>query len=372
MLMAYPKDIDQDEIDEVIDRHLKEINDGPLFRGTNAAAVLAKIQEDPRFTGMKHSDLPLYKRLRANIIFRIAAIMLFALFTILYVVRSGQQESSTNIARLQTPIVPGSNKAVLTLANGKKISLNDVAVGELANEGSVSIRKAKNGQVIYDLSKPVGRRLPTGYNTIETPKGGAYHVILPDGTLVWLNSASSLTFPAKFSDAGREVTLKGEAYFEVARHKTIPFHVNVKGSRVEVHGTHFNISAYEDDVEVATTLLEGSVSVSKNSRKSLLVPGQQSLISDGSDDIEVKIVNVEDVMAWHNGYFKFNDEKIESILKQVSRWYDVEVVYRNTRPSQKLGGMSYRTKPLPDLLDQLEKIGNLHFKLEGRRIIVVD
>lgn len=372
-LMAYTKDIDQGKIDVMLNRQLQEINEGPLFRGTKADSVLALIKKDPRFISRdERSDLPIYKRLIGSTVFRIAAVLMLTLFAVLYAIRLEKEGTAADARADKVVIAPGTNKAVLTLANGKQISLNDAEAGELANEGNVSIRKTGTGQLIYDLSNSSsGDKESAGYNTIQTPKGGAYHVILPDGTLVWLNSASSMTFPTKFS-TNREVSLKGEAYFEVAHRKKTPFHVNVKGSKVEVLGTHFNISAYSDDAEVATTLLEGSVSVSKNNRKSLLVPGQQSLIMDGSDRIVVRTVNTEDVMAWHNGYFRFNDEDIKSILKKVSRWYDVEVEYRNSKPSQKLGGMSYRTKSLNDLLDQLEKIGNLHFKLEGRRIIVLD
>lgn len=373
-LLSYYKEIERGEFDAVIDPHLRESSGGPLFRGAKAQQVLTKIKKDRRFIDNNKVQIvtPIHKKLLGNTWLRIAAVIVLALFVVLFVSRSDKDKSAIT-DQAQVAIVPGTQKAILTLANGKKINLNQVSVGELANEGNVSIRKTSSGQLIYDLSKSgLPGQLTAGNNTIETPKGGEYHVILPDGTLVWLNSASSLTFPTKFSGDNRNVTLKGEAYFEVAHNKKAPFHVHAKGSRVDVLGTHFNISAYDDDVDFITTLLEGSVSVSKNNRKSLLVPGQQSVVMDGSDNIAVRTVNVEEAMAWHNGYFRFNDEDIKSILKKISRWYDVEVEYRNTKQSQTLGGMSYRTKNLKDLLIQLEKIGNLHFKLEGRRIIVLD
>jgi transmembrane sensor len=373
-LLSYYKEIERDELDELIDPHLRESNGGPLFRGAKAQQILAQIKKDPRFIDNNQVQIgtPLHKKLLGHIWLRIAAALVLALFVVLFINRSDKNKL-VHTDQAQIEIAPGTKKAILTLANGQKINLNEVAVGELASEGNVSIRKTNSGQLIYDLSKSgVSGPFATGNNIIETPKGGEYHVILPDGTLVWLNSASSLSFPTKFSGSNRNVTLKGEAYFEVAHNKNAPFHVHAKGSRVDVLGTHFNISAYDDDADFITTLLEGSVSVSKNNRKSLLVPGQQSVVMDGSDNIAVRTVNVEDVMAWHNGYFRFNDEDIKSILKKISRWYDVEVEYRNTKQSQQLGGMSYRTKSLNDLLIQLEKIGNLHFKLEGRRVIVLD
>lgn len=373
-LLSYYKEIEREELDELIDPHLREAGGGPLFRGAKAQQVLAQIKKDPRFIDNNQVKIvtPIHKKLPGYTWLRIAALIVIALFVIFFISRSGQNKPA-HTDQAQLAIAPGTKKAILTLANGQKINLNEVAVGELANEGNVSIRKTSSGQLIYDLSKSgLSGQLTAGNNTIETPKGGEYHIILPDGTLVWLNSASSLTFPTKFSGKNRIVTLNGEAYFEVAHNKNTPFHVHAKGSRVDVLGTHFNISAYDDDPDFTTTLLEGSVSVSKNNRKSLLVPGQQSVVMNGSDNISVRTVNVEDVMAWHNGYFRFNDEDIKSILKKISRWYDVEVEYRNTKQSQQLGGMSYRTKSLNDLLIQLEKIGNLHFKLEGRRVIVLD
>jgi len=369
-LMDLTKEMDQEEMDEMIDKELQGINTGPSFNGAEANAVLNLIKKDPQFNNV---SVPIYRRLYNNNIFRIAAILVPAVFTILYIVFTKKEDTSANVKPNQIVIAPGKNKAILTLANGKEISLNDAQTGELANEGNVSITKNRTGQLVYNQSDlPSVDKKELSYNTIKTPNGGEYHIILPDGTRVWLNSASSLKFPTRFSKQNREVILKGEAYFEVAHDKRTPFHVKAKGSMVEVLGTHFNISAYDDDDEVATTLLEGSVKVSKNKHKSLLVPGQQSLILDGVDSIVVKNVNTEDAIAWHNGFFKFQNEDIKSVLKKVSRWYDVEVEYRNTKKSPKLGGLSYRTKSLNDLLAQLEKIGNLHYKLEGRRIIVVD
>ena len=369
-LMDLTKDIDQEEIDEMIDKELQGVNSGPSFTASEADAVLNLIKKDPQFNSVR---LPIYKRLYNNTIFRVAAILIPSVFTILYIVLSKKEDTSANVKPHQVVIAPGNNKAILTLANGKEISLNDAKNGELANEGNVSIRKTRTGQLVYNQSDlPSGNKKELSYNTIKTPNGGEYHIILPDGTRVWLNSASSLKFPTKFSKQNREVILKGEAYFEVAHDKKVPFHVKAKGSMVEVLGTHFNISAYDDDDEVATTLLEGSVKVSKNKHKSLLVPGQQSLLIDGVDDIVAKKANTADAIAWHNGFFKFQDEDIKNVLKKVSRWYDVEVEYRNTKKCPKLGGLSYRTKSLNDLLAQLEKIVNLHYKLEGRRTIVVD
>nr|WP_305121106.1 FecR domain-containing protein [Pedobacter xinjiangensis] len=207
-------------------------------------------------------------------------------------------------------------------------------------------------------------------NTIETPKGGEYQVILPDGTKVWLNSASVLTFPARFTLKNRSVKLIGEAYFEVAKDKQRPFQVNLGRTTVEVLGTHFNIAAYHDDPEIKTTLLEGSVKISGFSKKVVLQPGEQASVAN--DDISVSHPKLTEVMAWKNGYFSFNNEDIKSIMKKVSRWYDVDVEFVGNISSQQFGGTFNRSKTVEELLAHLEVLGTIKFKMKGRRIIVMN
>jgi transmembrane sensor len=197
-------------------------------------------------------------------------------------------------------------------------------------------------------------------------------VVLPDGTHVWLNSASSLSYPVEFAGNERRVKLTGEAYFEVAKNKDKPFYVNSNNVQVRVLGTHFNISAYNDDDELKATLLEGSVQVSKNNSQSLLKPGQQAVINNGADMIRVSQANINEVMAWKNGYFIFNDDNIATILKKVSRWYDVDVEQRGNFEGQHFGGTFYRTKGIDELLKNLEKIGKVHFKITGRRVTAME
>jgi ferric-dicitrate binding protein FerR (iron transport regulator) len=237
------------------------------------------------------------------------------------------------------------------------------------------VLKTGSGQIVYKaLSTGQSRAAISdiSYNTLSTPKGGEYQVVLPDGTKVWLDAASSISYPVAFAGNVRRVKLTGQAYFEVAKNKEKPFYVDVNEVQVRVLGTHFNISAYNDDNAMTTTLLEGAVQVTNNNSLSLLKPGQQAVISNGSNNILVANANINDAMAWKNGYFTFNDDNITGIMRKVSRWYDVDVEYRTADTGQQFGGTFYRSKSISELLAHLEKIGKLHFKISGRRIIVMD
>ncbi|TZF81349.1 DUF4974 domain-containing protein [Pedobacter sp. BS3] len=280
-------------------------------------------------------------------------------------------------------VLPGSNKAVLTLANGLKIALNDVSEGEVAYQEGIKITKATEGQIVYSKTTPSGN-IPSAegiereaFNTIEVPKGGQYSLILPDGTRVWLNSASSLRYPALFAGKERNVELTGEAYFEVAKDPARPFKVSAGGTMVQVLGTHFNISAYPDDEYVATTLLEGSVkmshllkgALSDNASEIKLKPGQQAIALHTGGQINVRAVkNADDAIAWKSGYFKFNNEDIRSIMKRVSRWYNVNVVYQGDMNDKIYGGTFSRSKSIADLLYNLQLTGTIHFKIEDAYI----
>lgn len=288
---------------------------------------------------------------------------------------------------VENDINPGKNKAVLTLANGQKISLTDALNGELAQQAGVTISKTANGQLIYQAAPNASGKNTAEYNTIEAPRGGQWQVILPDGSKVFLNASSSLKYPVSFATKERKVELKGEAYFEISHNKKSPFRVIAKGQTVEVLGTHFNIMSYDDEKTVKTTLLSGSVKVSSNGSNVagvnavgikavkpaaeflILKPGEQSQVSPGNMKL-IHDVDLEDVLAWKNGYFKFN-ENLRSIMTKVSRWYDVEVVYETQPdPEFKFKGEISRDKNISELLNMLDYTGNVHFKIEGRRVIV--
>lgn len=268
-------------------------------------------------------------------------------------------------------IPPGKVGATLTLANGRKIRLSDATNGQLAHESGISISKTTEGQVIYDLQNntPGHPKLSAAsqYNTLSTSKGETYQLRLPDGSKIWLNAASSLTYTANLYEHGmRTVSLKGEAYFEVAKDKAHPFVVTTDKQQVKVLGTHFNVMAYTDESVVKTTLVEGSVDVNNN----ILKPGQQAETYKTLTNITD--INTSDAIAWKNSLFVFRNENIQSIMKKISRWYDVDIEFRDKDILNKnFGGTFSRFKNVSDMLHTMELTGVIHFKIEGRRIIVM-
>lgn len=267
-------------------------------------------------------------------------------------------------------IAPGGNKAILTLANGKKIILNDAANGKLAVQSGIKVIKAANGQITYTIANTKTVNTNVAFNTIETPVGGQYQVILPDGTKVWLNAASVFRYPVMFTGKERKVELTGEAYFEVAHNKNMPFRVVNPRQTIEVLGTHFNIMAYDDEMSVKTTLLEGSVKVSDANHSIVLNPGQQSQVKGPSIEV-INDANISDVVAWRNGRIQFSNSNIESIMRMLSRWYNIDVRYTGSKISTSFGGSVSRSKNLSVILKVLESTGDVHFKIEGRRVTVM-
>jgi transmembrane sensor len=263
-------------------------------------------------------------------------------------------------------ISPGSNKAILTLADGKKIMLTDAAQGGIAKQAGVSIIKTSKGELIYTIAGNGGKQDSSQYNTIETPKGGKYQVNLADGTKVWLNAASVFKFPASFANMKfRRVELNGEGYFEVAKNKEVPFIVKTANQEVKVLGTHFNINSYADEPNSKTTLLEGSVVVNGNT---MLIPGQQCVAT--GPELKVSEADTELAIAWKNNKFMFDNEHIESIMRKVARWYNVDVVYEGAIPNERFGGSVSRFDNISTVLNMLQITGNVHFKIDGRRVTV--
>ena len=266
-----------------------------------------------------------------------------------------------------------SNKAYLTTANGRKIILNDTEFGAVTMEAGVKVSKTASGTVVYQFEDggAEGAKQQVANNTITTPRGGRYQLVLVDGTKVWLNAASSIEFPVKFVGARRSVKLKGEAYFEVAKDKAKPFIVNAAGTEVEVLGTHFNVSAYEDDKKVTTTLLEGAVRLKKGAEAKLLQPGQEAVVNSGSNDIDVKKADLEQVMGWKNGYFIFNDATpVTVIMKEVARWYDVDIELQGDLSNKRFGGTVSREGDIRTLLENMELTSAIHFKIDGKKVTI--
>jgi len=299
-----------------------------------------------------------------------AACLILAFCTVLYFYHDGTSDGNKIAQVLFQDISAGGNKAYLTLANGKKISLTDASSGTIATQAGIQITKTSSGQLIYTIAnqKAIGKN--DYYNRIETPKGGQYQLNLPDGTKVWLNSASSLKYLVNFSSKEeRIVELTGEAYFEVAKDKNHPFLVRSAGQEVKVLGTHFNVNAYDDENGVKTTLLEGSVKVNNNV---VLDPGEQSVFIGGK--LNVKAVNASDAVDWKNGEFVFNKDPLTDILRKVSRWYNVDIVYVRNLGSPldvpTFSGSVSRFENVSVILRMLEETSNVRFAIEGKTIKV--
>lgn len=268
-------------------------------------------------------------------------------------------------------VVPGGNRAILTLANGKKIELTSVGDGELAKQTGISIKKTHNGELVYTMSAQ-GNNVPVEYNTTETPRGGQYQLELADGTKVWLNASSSLRYPTRFAGKERRVELTGEAYFEVTHNASMPFKVKTDKEVVTVLGTHFNVNAYHDEPFVKTTLLEGKVRINalKSHTSGILKPGEQAILTDGQ--IKIAVGDTEAATAWKNGYFRFRGENITSIMRKLSRWYNIDVQYATTISDEGYYGTISRFKNIKQVLAVLSETGSVHFKVDGRRVTVME
>ena len=264
-------------------------------------------------------------------------------------------------------IVAGGNKAVLTLADGSNIVLDSTHNGTLTKQGNTKVVQVNMATLAYHSDTESSQQVV--YNTLATPSGGQYQLILPDGSKVWLNAASSIHFPTVFKGNERHVTVTGEAYFEVAKNAAMPFTISVKDMEVKVLGTHFDIMAYDDESTMNTTLLEGSVKVSQGNLVRMLVPGQQSNI-DKTGSIKVTDAAVEEVMAWKNGWFQFNAHDIKTVMRQISRWYNVEVVYEGKIPPGHFTGLVSRNNDISQVLKIMQSAG-VRFKIEGRKLIVL-
>lgn len=263
------------------------------------------------------------------------------------------------------PVRPGGDRATLTLADGSIVSLDSIRNGQIASENAGKVTKAENGLIVYEAGQSSAA---ISYNTIATPRGGQYRLELSDGTRVWLNAASSLRYPVRFDGENREVELTGEAYFEVAKNAAKPFRVKANGAEVVVLGTHFNVNAYADEPATRTTLLEGSVKVLTGARSDLLRPGQQADVKAGG--IAVSAADTDKAVAWKEGYFQFSGSSLQEVMRQLMRWYDIDVRYEGVIRPRRFGGEISRTSNLDEVLKILE-ISGVHFKLTEKQLLVM-
>jgi len=310
-----------------------------------------------------------YKTLWAKLLVAASVIAVIGISVFMYQ-RKPISQQTASLKPHPTFVAPGSDKAVLVLANGKKVLLTKQASGVIAVQAGVQVSNSKNGQLVYTGNlKATNNNMNIAFNTIETPRGGKYQLQLPDGTKVWLNAASSLRYPVAFSGSTRDVELTGEAYFEVAKDKTKPFTVNASSQKVTVLGTHFNINAYKDEPRIATTLLEGSVKVTYGESHALLVPGQQSSLR--GEQLTVAKTDTYLATAWKDGKLAFLRTDLKTVLRQISRWYNIDVEYIGKTPQFSISGDVSRDADLSAMLRILE-IYDVHFTQQGRKLIITD
>jgi transmembrane sensor len=372
-------------VQSIITRMLEQQSPGPLSETEHWKDMLEKIMAIDKPAGDELLNEPHKQRFS---FFRWAAVAALVLLTTAggYLLLNSRP-AVMPVRPVAQVIPPGGNKAVLTLANGSKIVLDSAQNGELLLQGGASVNKTGNGQLAYHPSAG-NPEAEVVYNMLSTPKSGQFKLILSDGTRVWLNAASSIKYFTSFSGGPRKVELTGEAYFEVAKKgKDAPFLVTVNGTQIAVLGTHFNVMAYNDEPDMKTTLLEGSVMLSLAGNKQLLKPGQQAQVplrktgngpAAGDENVaasgKIKVVDIPEtagVIAWKEGNFIFEGEPIQSIMRKLSRWYDLEVSYKGSVTREGFNGTISRFEPASEVLKMLELTGLLHFKVEGRRITVM-
>jgi transmembrane sensor len=358
-------------IDEAINRTTH-----PGFSDANKAkqalqSIKAKILEEQQRPSRVYHMLSINKRW---IRYAAAVIAVISSAILIKYNASKSEPAPANIAAVNTvhDVEPGGQKAILTLSDGSTIVLDNANNGQIAQQGQMQVIKLGNGEIQYrSLNKNRGREQAVAFNTMSTPRGGQYQLVLPDGSRVWLNSESSITYPVVFTHEERKVKITGEAYFEVTSNKKWPFRVEcnttgepeegsaTKRMMIEVLGTHFNVKAYADDGPAKTSLLEGAVKIESH----VLKPGQAFMNG------RIVRTNVEQDVAWKNGIFNFNNQNLLQVMKQLARWYDLEVAYPDGIPQKEYGGEIGRNLKLNQVLKGLENSG-VHFELNGKRVTV--
>ncbi|NIG53839.1 FecR domain-containing protein [Chitinophaga sp. Cy-1792] len=324
-------------------------------------------QKIDREIGWQQPVVPLYRR--AWLRYAAAILLLAGISTWLFFPKQHTGSHPGTLAPI-ADIQPGTNKATLTLANGKTLLLSQQRNDSVAMQGNTRISQRSGGLLVYNAGSNM--QATAEYNTLTTPKGGQYQLMLPDGSRVWLNAMSTVRFPTRFSGKERRIIITGEAFFDIAPDKNQPFIVSANNTDITVLGTIFNVSAYPDDNTLKTTLLQGKVSVS-SSNTVILSPGQQAVSNPANGKQTIKIIanaDTEQATAWMNGYFQFKQASVKEVMQQVSRWYDVEISYEGPLPDKKFSGEISRSSKLSEVLAGLA-ISGINTKTQGNKVIII-
>lgn len=380
--LYYDNALSEDELQEFLDAALDPAN-GQLFqdlidarfqagffkgasRPGQADMVLARITlQSPE---AKRAALQVWYR-RRSVWWSAAAILVFASLMIIYPRHKRQQDVAARVVSTADPlyIPPGTHRATLTLSDGKILALDSSNTHLSVQQGDGHAKASGLGQLQYSQEKAIGTQ-PVVYNTIATPVGGTYQVQLPDGSRVWLNAASSLTFPTAFGPGPRQVNIQGEAYFEIAPDPSRPFSVIAAGTQVSVLGTSFNISAYADEPQQATTLITGKVRISRAGKSRELLPGQQVAIG-AAGELTVRPVDTAQAVAWKNGFFDFQSAQLTTIMRSIEKWYDIQVEFKGAVGGRHFTGKFSRQDDASTMLHIMEE-SNIHFELKGKTLII--
>ncbi|HTI10675.1 MAG TPA: FecR domain-containing protein [Puia sp.] len=365
-LLEYLDTQDQEELRQLMETHYQADSAAAPPNQPEAARLLTLIHE--KIQEKKHRPrLFSLKEIRWQKL-AVAAVLLLIAGKLFLPASREKKQSPGQPASYVHDQPPGRNNAMLTLADGSTITLDSAGNGGLAQQGNTRVIKL-NGQIAYRNSGTGDAGDAPMFNTISTAKGNQYQLILSDGSKVWLNAGSSMRFPTTFQGKERRVEITGEAYFEIAKNPAMPFKIQAGSGEIDVLGTHFNVNAYADEPTVKTTLLEGAVAVKKETGVQVLEPGQQAAFGPQGGITLSKNVDVARETAWKDGFFWFDNTDIHTLMRQVSRWYDVEVIFKGNIEEDGYTGKIPRNVPLSKMLTILEQY-ELHFTIEGEKIIV--
>lgn len=372
-LLEYLDTTDTSFVSSAIDQALQTANEQPAFEPQRQKHVYDQLLAEIQERQLTPSPIRPTKKHFLFSFVKVAAVLVAAIAVGSWLYNGKQLDEAdlqSNTMR-DSILLPDRNQAILTLADGRTILLDDAASGILVQESGIEITKTEDGGVFYKTVDNSNQNNTLKYNTFSTPKGSTYRILLPDGTKVWLNTGSSIRYPVVFPHDKRTVSISGEAYFEVAHDASKPFFLDANGSTIQVLGTHFNVSAYADEKQTTTTLVEGSVNVSKNGNNITLKPGQQAVVDEATGAIHRSAADVRSAIAWKNGYFRFDNESIEDIVEKISRWYDIEAVEYEGQFDDRFSGTFQRSKNVAQLFSHLEKLAPIHFEIRERRVVVM-
>lgn len=367
-------------LDASLEQVWANISNGTDHEEINSNLLYENIISDSRFRKPDHQPQKVSVLWTSRMLRYVASLILLSSLGIWFFLNKDKQKTTEPeeivTSLKQDTIAPNQHAVLLTLADGSRIVLGKDSDGTLAIQGDSRIEQ-EEGQIAYkDIGLGILGVKPL-INTVTTPKGNDFKIVLPDGTKVWLNTLSTISYPVVFDGKERKVKIIGEAYFEVARNPYQPFIVEANGTEVRVLGTHFNVSAYSEENTVKTTLIEGAVKVTNKGQSALLKPGEQSIASLSKSNIEVNNIDVEEALAWKNGYFLFNNENIKTVMKSIARWYDITVEYEGNVGQKTFGGTIERFATIEQLLKSMEMTGAIHFKIlpsepgKERRVVVM-